>query len=570
MTHSCHPAQHFDSKFLPKFQGCLVGGAAGDALGFTVEFMLLDEIRATFGPQGITEYLLTADGHKALFSDDTQMTLFTADALLLADTRAAQGGEGVAGERAAAAGAEAYAAQFAAAAYKDWLHTQDPRYTGNPGVSWLLDVPELHDSRGPGRTCLTAIAAGCNGTIDAPCNNSKGCGGVMRIAPSGLFFDTQEAAHQAAALAALTHGHPLGYISAAAGAYIINRCAFEVPAGATNCGHALTQIVTDCCAQLPGWFHAHANDAAYQAELLIRALDLAQNGKSDTANILQLGGGWVGEETLAIAVYAARRHANDFGSAICAAVNHDGDSDSTGAVCGNIMGAMLGIDEIGEEWTSDLEIYDVIMEVAADLHSGCPADDASPNRRRAWLQKYAPTRSEANAHGALGASQEHVVDARGDAAAKQNKTQELIVELYGIVSQLESMYNGRKFTLDGHLVGSLGEVYAQENYQLDLYKPSAELHDAITTDGTNRQVQIKATQGKQIALSVERAPEYLLVFSIGADGSFTEIYNGPGQQPFDAAGKEQKTSQKPIRLSKLAELNQHVSPQDRIRKKLGQ
>ena len=70
---------------LDKFRGCLIGGAAGDALGYEVEFMLADEIFDRFGDNGITEYSL--HNGVAQISDDTQMTLFTATGLLLGTTR---------------------------------------------------------------------------------------------------------------------------------------------------------------------------------------------------------------------------------------------------------------------------------------------------------------------------------------------------------------------------------------------------------------------------------------------------------------------------------------------------
>lgn len=60
-----------------------MGGAVGDALGFEVEFMSLTTIRQRFGEGGITDYVLDSDG-VAEFSDDTQMSLFTAEGLLTA------------------------------------------------------------------------------------------------------------------------------------------------------------------------------------------------------------------------------------------------------------------------------------------------------------------------------------------------------------------------------------------------------------------------------------------------------------------------------------------------------
>jgi len=137
---------------------------------------------------------------------------------------------------------------------------------------------------------------------------------------------------------------------------------------------------------------------------------------------------------------------------------------------------------------------------------------------------------------------------------------EKIKRLYAIVSELEQMFPGRKFTPDGHLVGSIGEVYAAERYNLKLFPASEETHDAINSDG--RKVQIKATQGSNVGIS--SCPDYLIVIKIHPDGAFSEIYNGPGSMIWNAAGKMQKNGQRPIQLSKLKRLMESVSSEDKI------
>ena len=195
------------------YRGCLVAGAAGDALGYAVEFMGEAAIFGRYGEKGITGYELTHG--KALISDDTQMTLFTAEGLL----------------RAAAAGkAPGDVKGFAACvneAYLDWLATQEEPYrpAAARGGSRLSGVPELYARRAPGGTCLSALRAGGGGTADRPINNSKGCGGVMRAAPVGLLqgagWSDEDVCRLGAEAAAATHGHPLGWMSAAALALIV-------------------------------------------------------------------------------------------------------------------------------------------------------------------------------------------------------------------------------------------------------------------------------------------------------------------------------------------------------------
>ena len=106
-------------------------------------------------------------------------------------------------------------------------------------------------------------------------------------------------------------------------------------------------------------------------DIIDLAIDLSENNDSDLENIHRLGEGWVAEETLGIALYCSLKYQNDFSKAITVAVNHKGDSDSTGAVTGNIIGALVGYDNIEDKWENDLELSDVILELATDLCHGC-------------------------------------------------------------------------------------------------------------------------------------------------------------------------------------------------------
>lgn len=136
----------------------------------------------------------------------------------------------------------------------------------------------------------------------------------------------------------------------------------------------------------------------------------------------------------------------------------------------------------------------------------------------------------------------------------------LVRSLYELVRQLEAHFPERKFTLDGHLVGSIGEVLAAHQYGLELLTGSAKGHDATAPD--KRQVQIKATQAKSVGLRSE--PEHLIVLRLTADGTATEIYNGPGALPWRHAGKQQKNGQRPIAVSRLELLMSKVAPADRL------
>lgn len=137
-----------------------------------------------------------------------------------------------------------------------------------------------------------------------------------------------------------------------------------------------------------------------------------------------------------------------------------------------------------------------------------------------------------------------------------------IKELYRITNELETEYPGRKFTIDGHLVGSIGEVIVAENYGLELLPNSTETHDAEAKNG--KLVQIKATQINRIAISSEL--DFIIVIQLQSDGSWIEIYNGPGKYVWDNSGKMQKNGQRPISIHKLKCLMENVKESDKIKR----
>lgn len=137
---------------------------------------------------------------------------------------------------------------------------------------------------------------------------------------------------------------------------------------------------------------------------------------------------------------------------------------------------------------------------------------------------------------------------------------QVVKKLCGLVAELEQVFPGRRFTLDGHLVGSIGEALAAERYNLTLLPTGVETHDARAADG--RLVQIKTTQRRSIGLS--SVPDYLLVLALNEVGSITEVYNGPGGPAWTAAGTQQKNGQRQIGVAKLESLMQVVRHEDRI------
>lgn len=346
-------------------KGCLLAGAVGDALGAAIEFESWDQVRSAHGDRGVTG--IPAPGQ---FTDDTQMTLFTAEGLVRASVRAREKGI-------------CHPPSVVHHAYLRWLHTQGVPWelagghfadmAGTPD-GWLVHDRRLHRRAGPGRTCLSALSSGLAGTTGEPINDSKGCGGVMRAAPVGLFAWREDAEYiyeLGCDIAALTHGHPDGWHSAGALALMVAM----ILQGAT---------IDDSVEITIPW----TSDRI--ASKLRQALEMASSGLPDAVTIEhRLGGGWVGDEALAIAVCCASA-SPDLASGLLAAINHSGDSDSTGSICGHLLGALHGPDEIPPEWLDALDSVDLVAVVAADLafETESPPADGWGGSPEWWRLRY--------------------------------------------------------------------------------------------------------------------------------------------------------------------------------------
>lgn len=347
--------------------GCLLAGGIGDALGAPVEFLSLDDIHVRIGPDGVSGPL----GHRSrgvgAVTDDTQMTLFTAEGLI----------------RAAIHGADPVAATWRS--YLRWLGTQGAAWPdlghlvgSDEPDGWLWAVRELHDQRAPGNTCLGALATGTMGAIPADgvpsgstlrtaaggINRSKGCGGIMRAAPCGLIAAGPERAFAlGAAISAITHGHPEGYLPGGVLAAVVDR-------GLAGAG--LSSALATAVDVLATWPHHEPTLAAIDA-----ARGVAAAGPVDGTALEALGGAWVGEEALAIALAAALSH-EDPVAGLLASVNHGGDSDSTGAIAGNLLGAVHGTAWLPPRWVEVLEVRAALERAAHDLAAVAVAGGGRP------------------------------------------------------------------------------------------------------------------------------------------------------------------------------------------------
>jgi ADP-ribosyl-[dinitrogen reductase] hydrolase len=319
-----------DPEYADRVLGCLLGGAVGDAFGYEVEFNALSTIRSRFGEHGIREPVYHSGA--LTVSDDTQMTLFTLEGLLRSELDDPDGVN-----------------EQIRLAYSDWLSTQSDMPEDWEPTDTLCQVDALNRNRAPGNTCLSALQSGGWGTPENAINNSKGCGGVMRVAPIGLIRDwsPKQAFNVAASAAAITHGHPSGFWSAAAMSAMV-----RMMVDGQDLERA-AEASLEMLADKPG--HEETTDAIDQALKTYRS-----EPDDHTKAIRRLGEGWVGEEALSVSLYAALS-GNSFAEVMAIGANHDGDSDSTASIAGQLYGAWKGLSDLPHAWTRRLDVFNPMM-----------------------------------------------------------------------------------------------------------------------------------------------------------------------------------------------------------------
>lgn len=322
-----------------------LGGAIGDALGEPVEFLRTEERLQRWGSEGVQDFVHPS--RRGRFTDDTQMTLFTAEGLILH----ADSGEPL--------------LSTLHRAYLRWLLTQEVPARIPAALyrdeGFLLDAVILHQRMGPGRTCLQSLAQARDLGLPA-LNDSKGCGGLMRVAPIGFWaachaekWDTQRTFQVASGAAQLTHGHPCGFLSAGAFAVLLQ----ELVSG-TDLIETL-QLVLELLSDL-----GETGKGVRQA--LLRALELAESRGGWPEAVQHLGAGWVAEEILALVVFVGLI-APDFLTGIRWAANHPGDADSIGAIAGQLLGTLWGTQALPEGWLSRIDGIDTVHQLATGFLS---------------------------------------------------------------------------------------------------------------------------------------------------------------------------------------------------------
>ena len=335
-----------------KFKGCLLAAACGDALGFPVEFSKYSEIVSQFGENGIQQMYLY--NGVAEISDDTQMSIYTAQGLIHSREKNYNYQQTL---------LEIYKS------YIRWYYRQRGKIPKSKINAYTIEeiqnddiaIPpyekSLSSNRAPGITCLTSLESGIFGSRTVILNNSKGCGGIMRVAPIALAYynDPETAYNLACDSSLLTHTHILGYTPSGALMLILIKL-FS--------GMSLQDAVSNTIEELK-----HRSECETLVPVLEQAVQLVTDKTPRDIAYTKLGGGWVAEQTLAIAIWAALTYPTDLKKAVALSVNHSGDSDSTGCVCGAIMGAALGANAIPNEWLEHLELKELIIKQVKQLTS---------------------------------------------------------------------------------------------------------------------------------------------------------------------------------------------------------
>ncbi len=308
---------------LSRFEGAILGLAIGDALGFPTEFISLKEIRTRYGPAGVTDFEPVGWHPPGTYTDDTQMSIAVAEALIEA------------GHDSIDKLMPAMARRF---------------------VAWSKSA---ENDRAPGTTCLTGCRNLASGApwARAGVADSKGCGTAMRVAPIGLFYwkNEQRLVDVARASALPTHGHPTGVAAAAAAALLV--------AWAVRGGDPL---------QYPARLLAALQDIPGSDEVIQRVAridDCLADHPDDVLRGPELGEGWVAEEAVACALYCFCRTPTDYSSTVLTGANTVGDSDSIASIAGAISGAYNGLGAIPEPWVSGVENSDGLRDLARRLHA---------------------------------------------------------------------------------------------------------------------------------------------------------------------------------------------------------
>lgn len=192
----------------------------------------------------------------------------------------------------------------------------------------------------------------------------------MRIAPIAIYGVThgwtlEQTGKTAGEAAELTHGHKASTFASAVQAMIIQSCILSAEPVTSD---SFKTIVDTALNKLPSLYPGYDAMLEDFTRLINKAVQLEGSPLPDWQIIEgELGEGWVADETLTIAIFSVLRHIDDFKACMISAVNHGGDSDSTGAVAGNILGAIHGHATLPNDLLADLQLHPLLIHLTTTL-----------------------------------------------------------------------------------------------------------------------------------------------------------------------------------------------------------
>lgn len=308
---------------MEKIKEILLAGAIGDAYGYCVEFDSFTQITKRYGSKGIQ----LGDVKKWIVSDDTQMTIFCFYAikenLITPNIDLNKINSNIFKN------------------YLDWYITQ---FKDNPN-SQLGNLKSMQVRRAPGNTCLLSLQSQICGTIEKPINNSKGCGGIMRVAPIAFLNTTLENIFKLGNMqAAITHGHPCGFLSSGFFATML-KCAMEGEDFFSAYNKSKSILLN----------YPDNQEMLNYLKILENSFTLPLQ-EPDSLNQL-IGEGWIGEEALGIALYSVLK-GKTFEECLWISANHNGDSDSTASLAAQLFVAFNGLPEQYQSLYEKLDVCD--------------------------------------------------------------------------------------------------------------------------------------------------------------------------------------------------------------------
>lgn len=362
------------AKKLASFKGCLLGLAAGDAMGHSVDEWTLEEIHKTFGPEGLMGYDCM-NGY-ATVTAHTQIAAYVANGLLLGLTRGQMRGQ------------MAPYVRYIGVAETEWArqqsYVQEPK---KPFFCWVGGDEVISARRTRDNLMIDTLLQSRVGTMEEPRNKRDSASALMAAIPVGMFYEPgriepEEMIRLGAEAVALTHGNSTTYLAGAALSYIISRVVLDEE---KDLKHVIFETM-EILENMFGHDYAHSVGELRQKLHQVQSLADSENIR-DTEAMEELGCDTAGE-VLAGALYCCIRHPDSIDAAMAAAVNHSGRSAAVGAITGAIFGAMLGDGVLRDFFLRDLEPIPCLEVLAADLYQGCPMDRGSVLFDYAWDEKY--------------------------------------------------------------------------------------------------------------------------------------------------------------------------------------